>query len=79
MKLFETGHISGSDVAYLSRDPHYVPKAAFFNRPWMDVLNPQLLIRYWRKCGRGTTLRVDAGIGPVLMVMTPFGEMRIVE
>lgn len=50
-----------------------------FNEPWMENLNQQLLIRYWKKKGMVKPLLVNVYGMIIRMTATPFGIIETVE
>jgi len=51
-----------------------------FNSPWMECLDPNLLVRYWRHKGRPGYLRTETKWGiTVIRVSLPHGEWAFVE
>ena len=49
----------------------------YFNKPWMDGINPKLLHRFWVKKGSPGILRMDSPYGLKWDCRTTFrGEVR---
>ena len=46
-----------------------------FNKPWMDKINPDLLIRYWRRKGSPEPIRVKKYGVTFILSKTVFGEV----
>ena len=46
-----------------------------FNKPWMDNINQDLLIRYWRKKGSPGEIKIEKFGVKFILSKTIFGEI----
>ncbi len=52
----------------------------YFNKPWMEKINPDLLYRFWEKKKSAKPIRIASGYGfNVTYIRSSFGETSIIE